>query len=68
MTWINNDICNGCEECILVCSNNAIAMVNGKFIIEQMKCKQCYICVSFCPVGAIKKNKISESNIRRCKR
>ena len=55
MLRIDNSKCNDCEECILVCPNNAINFVDDRLVVDKMKCKQCNICISVCPVSAIKK-------------
>ena len=62
MTWINSKKCNACEECVFVCLNNAIITIDGKFTIDNEKCKQCHICMSYCPVHAIQKKRVENQN------
>ena len=50
---VNADECVGCESCVPVCPVEAIAMVDGKAIIDPSKCTNCGNCISECPVDAI---------------
>ena len=47
---LTNSICNGCEQCIKACPNNAISINPLK--IDMAKCTLCGACKNFC-VGAI---------------
>ncbi|CAN2039163.1 (4Fe-4S)-binding protein [Candidatus Magnetomoraceae bacterium gMMP-15] len=47
---INLDICTECNECIERCQFDAIS---EDFIIDQLECEGCGVCVHFCPVDAI---------------
>ena len=44
--------CTGCETCIDVCPSEAIAMVDGKAVIND-ECIDCASCESECPEEAI---------------
>lgn len=57
---VNPGICIGCELCVSVCPVSAIAMVDGKAVVDPKKCINCGICkngngadYSGCPVNAI---------------
>jgi uncharacterized Fe-S center protein len=47
-------ICVGCGDCIDHCSQNAIALVDEKAIINDKKCIGCGECIITCPNGAVK--------------
>ncbi|MBN2105944.1 MAG: 4Fe-4S binding protein [Deltaproteobacteria bacterium] len=45
--------CRGSLECIKICPQQAIKLVNGKAVIDQTKCDGDGICIPACPNGAI---------------
>ncbi|MDR1941343.1 MAG: monomeric [FeFe] hydrogenase [Endomicrobium sp.] len=49
------DICQGCvaRMCMQSCKFNAITFAAGKSVIDAKKCKNCKMCISACPYGAI---------------
>jgi dihydroorotate dehydrogenase/ferredoxin len=47
------DGCNGCGLCAIVCTERAIAMVEGKPVVERAKCRACNLCVLKCAPGAL---------------
>ncbi len=49
---INEDLCTGCGDCIIVCPARAITIEDGKAKVND-ECMECGICVSECPVEAI---------------
>jgi len=58
---VNPDSCIGCQLCVSACPTQAISMVNGKAVIDKVKCINCGICANGdgndfpgCPVAAIK--------------
>ena len=53
MIEINMQRCNGCGECVEVCPNGAIYLVEGKATVEQTLCSDCASCVAICPTKAI---------------
>ncbi len=51
---INEDLCNGCGECIPKCHEGALQIVNGKAkIVKEMYCDGLGACIGQCPQGAI---------------
>jgi len=54
---VEQERCTGCRECISVCEQNAIEIVNEKAIIDYDRCYgdigRCRACIEICPQGAI---------------
>lgn len=51
---INLTKCNGCRNCIDVCSVHALAIEKGKCkLVKPEKCFDCGICVFACPRNAL---------------
>ena len=51
---VNFDKCDGIAACVEVCPSDAIAMVEGKPVVDEAKCCDCAICQDSCPTEAIK--------------
>ena len=47
------DLCNGCGLCELSCGHDAVQVVDGKAIFDEVFCVQCGLCVSRCRPGAL---------------
>ena len=49
------EACQGCmaHSCTEICPKKAIAIVNGRSVIDQDKCIKCGKCANACPYGAI---------------
>ncbi|QSZ67320.1 DUF362 domain-containing protein [Methanofollis aquaemaris] len=45
--------CTGCGRCVLTCPVNAIALENGRAVVEEERCIRCYCCHEMCEEGAI---------------
>ena len=45
--------CNGCTDCINVCADNAIQLINKTAYIDSSVCTLCGKCVAVCPTHAI---------------
>lgn len=50
---VDVDRCTGCGECLEVCSNDAISLVDGKAHIDINNCLSCGACEATCPQNAI---------------
>ncbi|RQD72525.1 MAG: 4Fe-4S dicluster domain-containing protein [Tindallia sp. MSAO_Bac2] len=52
---INEELCNGCGDCVTACHEGAIEMVDGKArLISDTYCDGLGDCLPECPTGAIK--------------
>jgi Fe-S-cluster-containing hydrogenase component 2 len=50
---VDRDLCVGCESCIDVCTQEAIAMEDQIAVVDNSKCEECKLCEEACPSGAI---------------
>lgn len=51
---INEEICNGCGQCVSPCAEKAIQIVNGKAkILREELCDGAGFCLGTCPQGAL---------------
>ena len=50
---IDQNLCCGSGECIKVCREKAITLVNGKAVLDAAKCDSDGLCIPACPKGAI---------------
>lgn len=64
---INEDLCNGCQQCIIICPTNAISLIENKAVIDKDLCVECYVCYrdAGCPVKAIRPEKLKWPRIIR---
>ena len=46
--------CVGCGVCRDTCPAKAIAIRDGKAVIDRSACIRCFCCQEFCPRGAMK--------------
>ncbi len=54
ISWIDPDICAGCQTCIGLCAYGAIEFDErrGVSVVNEAMCKGCGSCSGFCPSGA----------------
>lgn len=50
---VDQEKCEGCEECVSVCPTDAITIKEGKATIDESTCADCAACVDACPTEAI---------------
>lgn len=51
---IDEELCNGCGQCITPCVEGAITLVNGKAkVLREEICDGGGVCLSACPTGAL---------------
>ena len=52
---INEELCNGCGDCVPACAEGAIRIVDGKAkLVKDMFCDGLGACLGECPTGALK--------------
>jgi NAD-dependent dihydropyrimidine dehydrogenase PreA subunit len=57
---IKEDLCIGCGQCVIVCTVQAIKLINNKAVIDKNLCVECSVCIrsANCPSNAIKREKL----------
>ena len=65
ISWIDPDICAGCQTCINLCPYSAIEFDErrGVSVINEAVCKGCGSCSGFCPSGAAQVKHFKEKQI-----
>jgi Pyruvate/2-oxoacid:ferredoxin oxidoreductase delta subunit len=54
MVEIDEDLCDGCGDCVTACAEGAIAIVDGKArLVSDIYCDGLGVCLGHCPQGAI---------------
>lgn len=54
---VNNELCNGCRECVDFCKFNALAYIKNKLIVFDDVCHSCGGCILVCPEKALTEKK-----------
>ncbi|MCJ7646133.1 4Fe-4S binding protein [bacterium] len=64
---INLEKCIGCMECIPYCPARAIIATGNKFMVDEDRCFECYVCIraEICPVDAFQKAPLKWPRILR---
>jgi electron transport complex protein RnfB len=52
-----SSICIACDNCHLVCPENAVISNGSDYSIDSWSCTQCGLCIEVCPVDCIKEIK-----------
>ena len=65
ISWIDSDICAGCQTCIGLCAYNAIEFDErrGVSVVNEALCKGCGSCSGFCPSGAAQVRHFNEKQV-----
>jgi heterodisulfide reductase subunit A len=65
ISWIDPDVCAGCQTCIGLCPYTAIEFDarTGVSIVNEARCKGCGSCAGFCPSGAAQVKHFNEKQI-----
>ena len=51
---IDEDLCNGCGECVPNCHEGALQIIDGKVrMVSELMCDGLGACIGHCPVGAL---------------
>jgi len=65
ISWIDPDICAGCQTCIGLCPYSAIEFDerHAISIVNEALCKGCGSCAGFCPSGAVQVRHFNQKQI-----
>jgi len=65
ISWINPDVCAGCQTCIGLCVYTAIEFDERRkvSVVNEALCKGCGSCAGFCPSGAAQVRHFNERQV-----
>jgi len=65
VSWIDSDVCAGCQICIGLCPYTAIEYNarTGVSVVNEALCKGCGSCAGFCPSGAAQVKHFNEKQL-----
>jgi len=65
ISWIDPDVCSGCQTCIKLCPYSAIEFDErkGVSVVNEALCKGCGSCAGFCPSGAAQVRHFNEKQV-----
>jgi heterodisulfide reductase subunit A len=65
ISWIDPDVCAGCQTCIGLCAYGAIEFDErrGVSVVNEALCKGCGSCAGFCPSGAAQVKHFNERQV-----
>jgi heterodisulfide reductase subunit A len=65
ISWIDPDVCAGCQTCIKLCAYSAIEFDErrGVSVVNEALCKGCGSCSGFCPSGAAQVRHFNERQV-----
>jgi heterodisulfide reductase subunit A len=65
ISWIDPEVCAGCQTCINLCAYSAIEFDErrGISVVNEALCKGCGSCAGFCPSGAAQIKHFSEKQV-----
>jgi len=62
MFYIDETKCAGCGNCIKVCQQSAVSLINQKANINNKLCNECGLCYEICPNRAVAEIKLPENS------
>jgi heterodisulfide reductase subunit A len=60
----NPDACTGCEDCVKICPENAITMVNNQPVINEILCNGCGACIPSCDENALDQQGLTDTQLK----
>ncbi len=57
-----NNTCISCDNCRLICPENAVLKNADEYKIESWSCTLCQLCVEVCPIDCIKVSEFDSSD------
>ncbi len=65
--WVDQQLCDGCQQCVQFCNFNALAHAGGKLVIFEDICHACGGCILLCPQHALTETEKPIGQVRRGK-